>query len=595
MAGSGKIRAKAVSPSKIIQGVRPTRRTDLVLLHPPSVYDFREKLIVPSPIADLVPSSFIFEMYPIGFSFLGEHLERHGMKVRVVNLAARMLEQPKFDVERFIRKLNPRAFGVSLHWLPHSQGAVEIAKLCKRLHPEIPVVMGGYSASIFHRELLEYPEVDYVVRGDSAEEPLLQLMLALQRGDDVAFIPNISYRDGASGDTVENDLEYVPANLDHIKDNYAYMVRSALRYRDLRGIRAFKNWWSYPMTAVLTCKGCLKNCTFCGGSAWSMSNCFHRNGVALRSPEVVARDVETISAITGAPIFVIGDILQSGQEYAWDVLQRLGRIAPRNHIVLELFEPAPREFFDRLGASLPNFDLEISPESHDVAVRRATGKHYTNEQLESNLSWALANDCARFDVFFMIGLEGQTPVSVMDSVDYCAQLLDQHGVRVNPLIGPLAPFLDPGSLNQARPDEHGYKLLLHSLEDHRRALLEPHWRDLLGYETRWMSRQEIVDITYSALLKLNRIKAARGQITAGYACAVENLLERNVALLVRLDRAAAIEDPATREAELAAMQIEADALRLQSDLIKKELEWPIEGGRFHYAAIARLAFKRRAA
>jgi B12-binding domain/radical SAM domain protein len=575
--------------------VRLTRQTDLVLLHPPSVYDFREKLIVPSPIADLVPSSPVFEMYPIGFSFLGEYLERHGMQVRVVNLAARMLEQPSIDVERLIKNLRPRAFGISLHWLPHCHGAVEIARLCKRAHPDTPVIMGGYSASIFHQELLAYPEVDYVVRGDSAEEPLLGLMRVLGRGGDLWRIPNLSYRDPATGVTVENRLDYVPADLNHLGANYVYMVKSALRHLDWRGVRAFKGWWSYPMTAVLTCKGCMKNCTFCGGSAWSMARCFGRRGVALRSAQEVARDIETISKITGAPVFVIGDIMQPGAEYAWELLERLARVAPRNHIVLELFEPAPREFFERLGSALPNFDLEISPESHDEGIRRLAGKHYTNEQLESNLAWALENGCGKFDVFFMIGIEGQAPASVAQTVSYCASLLDDHGTAVNPLIGPLAPFLDPGSINQARAEEHGYRVLLQTLEDHREALLEPHWRDLLGYETRWMTRQDIVDTTYSALLELNRVKADRGQITAGYATAMERFLSDSIKLLGRLDMASATEDPAARRSELALIKWEADALRARADLVKEELEWPIEGGRFHYAAIARMALKRKAA
>jgi B12-binding domain/radical SAM domain protein len=575
--------------------VRITKQTDLALLHPPSVYDFREKLIVPSPIADLVPSSPVFEMYPIGFSFLGEYLERHGMKVRVVNVAARMLEQPSFDVEKLIANLRPRAFGIGLHWLPHCQGAVEVARLCKRAHPDTPVIMGGYSASVFHRELLAYPEIDYVVRGDSAEEPLLMLMRALGEGGDPASIPNLSYRDPATGATVENGLDYVPADLNHLGANYVYMVRSALRHLDWRGVRAFKGWWSYPMTAVLTCKGCSKNCTFCGGSAWSMARCFGRSGVAVRSAEAVAGDIETISRITGAPIFVIGDIMQPGAGYAWELLERLARVAPRNHIVLELFEPAGREFFERLGAALPNFDLEISPESHDEGIRRLAGKSYSNEQLESNLGWAVENGCGKFDVFFMIGVEGQGPDSVAETVSYCASLLDRYGASVNPLIGPLAPFLDPGSINQARAEEHGYKLLLHTLEEHREALLEPHWRDLLGYETRWMSRQDIVDATYSALLELNRIKAERGQITAGYAEAMERFLSDSMKLLGRLDKVSATEDAASRRSELVLIKRQADALRARSDLVKRELEWPIEGSRFHYAAIARMALTGRAA
>ncbi len=41
---------------------------DLILLHPPSIYDFRRKTMLYGPISDVIPSSPIFEMYPIGFT-----------------------------------------------------------------------------------------------------------------------------------------------------------------------------------------------------------------------------------------------------------------------------------------------------------------------------------------------------------------------------------------------------------------------------------------------------------------------------------------------------------------------------------------------
>jgi hypothetical protein len=37
---------------------------DLVLLHAPSVYDFRKNSLLAGPISDVVPSSPVFEMYP---------------------------------------------------------------------------------------------------------------------------------------------------------------------------------------------------------------------------------------------------------------------------------------------------------------------------------------------------------------------------------------------------------------------------------------------------------------------------------------------------------------------------------------------------
>lgn len=55
-------------------------RYDVVLLHPPSVYDFRERPAFYGPIADVIPSSPIFEMYPMGFATLASHLRRHGFR-----------------------------------------------------------------------------------------------------------------------------------------------------------------------------------------------------------------------------------------------------------------------------------------------------------------------------------------------------------------------------------------------------------------------------------------------------------------------------------------------------------------------------------
>ena len=70
---------------------------DLVLLHPPSVYDFRQKTILYGPVSDLIPPSPVFELYPIGLTSIAEYLERAGYQVRIVNLAVRMLTSNKLE------------------------------------------------------------------------------------------------------------------------------------------------------------------------------------------------------------------------------------------------------------------------------------------------------------------------------------------------------------------------------------------------------------------------------------------------------------------------------------------------------------------
>ncbi|GAH58757.1 unnamed protein product, partial [marine sediment metagenome] len=88
---------------------------DLVLLHPPSVYDFRQKTILYGPVSDLIPSSPLFEMYPIGFASIAEYLGRAGYQVRIVNLAVRMLGSRNFNAEAMIKRLRSPVFGIDLH------------------------------------------------------------------------------------------------------------------------------------------------------------------------------------------------------------------------------------------------------------------------------------------------------------------------------------------------------------------------------------------------------------------------------------------------------------------------------------------------
>ncbi len=78
---------------------------DLILLHAPSVYDFRKEFLFYGPVSDLVPSTGVFEMYPFGFMTMATALHAQGYKVRIINLASMMLNDKGLDVERLISKL----------------------------------------------------------------------------------------------------------------------------------------------------------------------------------------------------------------------------------------------------------------------------------------------------------------------------------------------------------------------------------------------------------------------------------------------------------------------------------------------------------
>ncbi len=562
-------------------------RTDLILLHPPSVFKFRELPLFFGPVSDVVPSSSIFEIYPIGFLTISEYLTRHGVSTRIINLALKMLRDRTFDPEPFIKRLSAEAFGIDLHWLPHVDGTLSLAELLKKHHPDTPVILGGLSATYYHEEIMrDYPFVDFVVCGDSTEEPVRQLLLAIKAGGGYGNVPNLVWRD-ASGKMIVNERSFRPENMDYVDFDYSHLIRMVIKYLDPSGYIPFKYWLNYPVTAVFTCRGCNHNCGGCGGSVAAFKKVCLRAKPCFRSPELVADDVRRIADYTGAPVMVLGDLMQAGREYADRFLDAMKRIKVRNEICIEFFTPPPADLLFKAADSLNIFNVEISPESHDINVRKTFGKNYENSRLESMIETLVEVGCKRVDLFFMIGLPRQDRASVMETINYCDRLMTRfhgNGTLVLPLIAPLAPFIDPGSVVFEDPEKYGYRFFARTLKEHREAMLKPNWKYTLSYETKWMSRDEIVKATYDGALALLDLKEKHGVIGKRTAARVREHLVRADALCSRLTEHGEI-DQSLRE----------EIFRLNTlDQVcdKHELDWPITGWKLKVPKLIKLLMTR---
>jgi B12-binding domain/radical SAM domain protein len=550
-------------------------KPDLILLHPPSVYDFREMACFYGPISDLVPSAPIFEMYPIGYMTILGHLEAHGYSVRIINVAMRMLKSSRFSVDTLIKSLNPLAFGIDLHWLPHAHGALELAKIIKRYHPHTPVIFGGLSASYYHEELMEYPQVDYVVRGDSTEEPMRLLLEKIRLKKSPDDVPNLTWRCNGNGVRI-NELSYSPDNLDHLIFDYRTVIKSVLKHRDLIGHLPFERWLEDPVLVALLVRGCIHNCLTCGGGKQSFKNICGRDSPAYRSPELVAKDISLAATRVKGSVALLGDIRQAGEDYAMVLLDNLRKRRIKTHIIFELFDPAPREFLQSIASAVPNFYINISPESHDEKIRRAFGRHYDNKSLEQTIEDALVAGCKRLDLFFMIGLPKQTVQSVRDTIAYCDTLLGRFKhkseTRVQPYISALSPFLDPGSSAFENPEKYGYRLLYKTLEEHRQALLQPSWKYMLNYETKWMSRDELVDCTYEAALGFNHLRTKYGLITEEEAKKIEQRIITAKSLVQHVDNILFSVKEDLRDKKLG--QLKQDFKKLADLTDWEDLKWP---------------------
>jgi B12-binding domain/radical SAM domain protein len=507
-----------------------------------------------------------------------------------------MLQSRRFNVEKLIRSLNPVMFGIDLHWLPHAQGSLAVAGIIKKHHPDMPVVFGGLSASYYHRELLDYPQVDFVIRGDSAEEPLRQLIERVKQGQPVDNVPNLTWRT-ADGKVQANKLDHIKADLNDLSYDYRYIIKSIIRHRDMTGHLPFRRWLKYPIVALLPFKGCAHNCITCGGSNRFFSRTLGRTRVGRRDPGLIARDLRQISRYLKGPIIILDDIRQGGPEYVDTFLAEVGKIRIKNPIALELFGPADRGFLERISRAISNFNIQISPESQEETVRKAFGRHYSNQELEQTIEAALAAGCQRVDLFFMTGLPQQTRESVKDLAGYWQYLFSRFTrdkpERFQIYVSPLAPFLDPGSLAFENPEKYGYRLLYRSLKEHCQALEAPSWKYMLNYETQWMNRDQIVESTYRAAESLNQLNARFGIISQKEADRISARIKRARKYIKIIDDTITPGRQQEQAAHLAEIRTELARANHETLCPENEMEWPVKVSGFKLTGLLKAALAKQ--
>ena len=346
-----------------------------------------------------------------------------------------------------------------------------------------------------------------------------------------------------------------------------------MRYRDLQSVLPFNGWWQNPITAIVTVKGCAHECVTCGSSAKSCGVLGTRNRPVFRSPPNLIKNMLDISRFSRGPIFLVGDLRQAGDEYADEVLRLLRNTNIKNEVVFEFFTMPPLEYLSLIDGAVQNWSLELSPESHDPAIRSMQDEttSYSNAQMEEVIRTAQALRCHRIDVFFMIGLARQTRASVMETIDYCEYLFKNSDQRLSCFISPMGPFLDPGSSGFEEPERLGYRLFAHTLEEHRQLLVQPSWKRILNYETRWMNRDEIVDVTYDAGEALNALKLQYGRIDPERGHEVARHIASSRALKERLDQ---MEQGTLQDTEAqSALRGEIYTFSVSSVCDKRELFW----------------------
>jgi hypothetical protein len=174
---------------------------------------------------------------------------------------------------------------------------------------------------------------------------------------------------------------------------------------------------------------------------------------------------------------------------------------------------------------------------------------------------------------------------VRGTIDYCEHLFRLGDRRLSCYISPMGPFLDPGSRGFEEPERFGYRLFARTLEEHRRLLVQPTWEHILNYETKWMTRRELVDATYDAAERLNELKMRYGRISARRGRQVATSIAEARALRARLEATLSQGGDPDADADLRG---EIARYSMSTVCDKRELFWRRGLSQFRLAEVARI-------
>jgi clorobiocin biosynthesis protein CloN6 len=129
-------------------------------------------------------------------------------------------------------------------------------------------------------------------------------------------------------------------------------------------------------------------------------------------------------------------------------------------------------------------------------------------------------------------------------LDYCGRLLYKFsGMRVIPAMCPMIPCLDPGSTFFCHPEDHGYRVFYRTVEEHRRGMQRPSIIGRTNYETRWLSRSDLVCVGFRAVAELMQMRAGTRQLPSSLVGSIRARIDDAIRLTQDVERVDGLADP----------------------------------------------------
>jgi radical SAM superfamily enzyme YgiQ (UPF0313 family) len=398
---------------------------------------------------------------PLGLAYLAASARDAGYTPHIIDILAEGYSHEEFDapflvyglpwnaIRQRVIDFAPDVVGISVLFSTVIREALEIARKIKEIFPDVPIVFGGQHPTGAAREVMAYPQVDYVMLGE-ADLSFPRLLDALNGRVPLKDVPALVYReDGAIHNTMDSVAPVVQGNgwfYFHRKDSGIPLDLDDLPM-PAWDLFNFSNYWNTDVRygggdvarnrfiVMATTRGCPHACTFCTSPLNSGYKAYRK-----RSIESVIKEVRWLVETWGVEeIHFVDDNFNVGKAHAKKLMQRF-------------IEEFPGILFSATGGTEVNavdedvadlmaksgfYRVQLAIEAGDQDVQNASVDKKVNISRVPRVIEMLKSRGIEVRGLFMIGFPGETRQQIQRTLDLARGLdLDDFYISlVTPLPG----------------------------------------------------------------------------------------------------------------------------------------------------------------
>lgn len=221
-----------------------------------------------------------YSIYPFQIASLSSFLKVKNHQVSYIELVLKK-DLDEFNKSKLLHKIEvekPDLIGISSYQVTFGW-VKQISSFIKSKF-DIPIIVGGYHATLSPEEVINYSDIDMICLGEG-EYPLLELLDRIQRGASIDNIKNIWFK--KNGNIIKNNIRPLVENLDELP----FMDRDIFDYQKLLNLDGKKRF-----LAIMGSRGCPFGCSNCSNHSLKEVYPNKNKYVRLRSVDNIIEEIE---------------------------------------------------------------------------------------------------------------------------------------------------------------------------------------------------------------------------------------------------------------------------------------------------------------